>query len=152
MSKIPATMLATGDVVYFPRLGRRRIIRMTGANSLWREFTFDDGRTHSIEHEKLVEAELRTDELVPLPGEIIRVDRETNRESVISPSLHGFHSEIADSFKTYGRVASLPASAALAELRKGAVLFTAKAIYFMARNAPRFPLPKDLSSLEWQGN
>lgn len=139
MPKIKANELSTGDRVYFPRLGWRRITKIGGIDGVFIKLVFDDRKTRWFETTDLVEAELRTDELVPLPGEIIRIDRETNRASLVSPSFHGFQSEISESFKPFRRVHGLMDSAALAEVRAGATLFTKKAIYFMPRDAARFP-------------
>jgi hypothetical protein len=132
--EIAAKQLASGDSVKFPNLGWRRIKTIAGIGGVYVKLAFTDGKLRYFRTDETVEAELRTDEPVPLPGEIIRIDRETNRASVISPSLYGFHTEISDSFQTFGRVSGLPDSAARAEIiYKGATLFTEKAVYYAAR-------------------
>lgn len=129
---VGADQLVSGDRVKLPRKGWRTIVRMTGKSRTTVTFLLDDGRTKTFFLHEQIEAETATVKPSPQPGEILRFDLETGRTSLVSPDLFGFHTEIHSSFQPFGRTASMADSAALAELRRGATLYTSRAIYSAA--------------------
>ena len=132
MQKIKAKLLATGDRVRFSRDGWQTVGRITSSNSLSVAFMFGDGIIRKLEaHREYVteRAEANPD---PQPGQIMRLQKESNRISVCaSHSLFDLN-DISESFRAIKqRDGYSNSAAAYHELERGATLYTRDAIYWM---------------------
>lgn len=132
MNKIQAKLLATGDRVRFSRDGWQTVGRMTNCNSISVSFMFSDGIIRKLEahREYVVEQAEKAPE--PEPGQIMRLNRESNRISVCaSHSLYDL-SDISESFRAIKqRDGYSNSAAAYHELERGATLHTRDAVYWM---------------------
>lgn len=130
LEKIPAKLLATGDIVHFPRIGARRALFIVASNWLSVSFRFDDGQLRTLENEQLLTVERATDTPMVKPGEVERLDRVSNRVSLTLPVLLSHFSDVRDAVCT--KDCAFPSTVLRQELqRRNATVFTSKAIYRM---------------------
>lgn len=132
MQQIPAKNLATGDVVFFPKVGKRTVLRLTGKSITSVQALFDDGKRRSLPVEKQVFAELATTApIVAGENELLRLDLKTNRVSIISTG--GFLWDFDDVKKGFDtlrvRVTATRENIALSEIRRGSLFYTSEAVY-----------------------
>ena len=132
MNKIKAKYLATGDRVRFSRDGWQTVGRITNCNSISVSFMFSDGIIRKLEtHQEYVveQAEMPSE---PQPGQIMRLQRESNRISVCASHSLFDLSDISESFRALKQKDGYSNSAAAYhELERGATLHTRDAIYWM---------------------
>jgi hypothetical protein len=132
MDKIKAKYLATGDRVRFSRDGWQTVGRITNSNSISVSFMFGDGIIRKLEahQEYIVEQAEQPPELQP--GQIMRLQRESNRISVCASHSLFDLSDISESFRAIKQKDSYSNSAAAyKELERGATLHTHDAVYWM---------------------
>jgi hypothetical protein len=144
MNKIKAKLLATGDKVRFSRDGWQTVGRITNSNSISVSFMFSDGIIRKLEaHQEYV---VETAEKPPEPqaGQIMRVQKESNRVSVCASHSLFDLSDISESFRAIKQKDGYSnSSAAFQELEKGATLHTHDAIYWMPLKWSGEPAKKD---------
>jgi hypothetical protein len=132
MQKIKAEYLATGDRVRFSRDGWQTVVRITNCNSISVSFMFSDGVIRKLEahQEYVVEKVEKPPE--PQPGQIMRLQKESNRISVCASHSLFDLSDISESFRALKqRDRYSNSAAAYHELERGATLYTRDAIYWM---------------------
>jgi hypothetical protein len=130
--KIKAKHLATGDRVRFARDGWQTVGRITNCNSISISFMFSDGVIRKLEahQEYVVEKAEKPPELQP--GQIMRLQKESNRISLCASYSLFDLSDISESFRAIKqRHGFSNSAAAYHELEKGATLHTRDAIYRM---------------------
>lgn len=134
IKQISAKTIATGDVVYFPKIGKRTALRIFAKNPSKVSWVFSDGKTRTIEADRQLTVEINESEPVCRDGEIFRLDLSTNRLSVMKPDLFNFSEEIKESYRAVAWVYTAWADqAAKKDIQNGATLFTNKAIYWMPK-------------------
>lgn len=129
MNKIKAKHLATGDRVRFSRDGWQTVGRITSSNSLSIAFMFGDGTIRKLEahREYIVEKAEKPPEAQP--GQIMRLQRESNRISICASYSLFDLSDISESFRAIKQKdGDSNSAAAYHELEKGATLHTRVAI------------------------
>ena len=129
MEKTKAKNLATGDRVRFSRDGWQTVGRITSSNSLSVAFMFSDGVIRKLEahREYVVEEAEKPPE--PQPGQIMRLQKESNRISVCSSHSLFDLNDISESFRAIkARHGFSNSAAAYDALEKGATLYTHDAI------------------------
>ena len=132
MQKIKAKNLATGDRVRFSRDGWQTVGRITSSNSLSVAFMFGDGVIRKLEAHREYVVEKAEKPLEPQPGQIMRLQRESNRISVCASHSLFDLSDISESFRALKqRDGYSNSAAAYHELERGATLYTREAIYWM---------------------
>jgi len=134
MQKIKAKYLATGDRVRFSRDGWQTVGRITSSNSLSVAFMFGDGVIRKLEahREYVVEEAAKPPE--PVPGQIMRLQKESNRMSVCSSHSLFDLNDISKSFRAIKQRHGFSNSAAAYDaLERGATLYTHDAVYWMPR-------------------
>ncbi|HEX8737508.1 MAG TPA: hypothetical protein VF721_19405 [Pyrinomonadaceae bacterium] len=132
MNKIKAKHLATGDRVRFSRDGWQTVGRITNCNSISVSFMFGDGiiRKLKAHQEYVVEKAEKLPE--PQPGQIMRLQKESERISVCASHSLFDLSDISESFRALKQKDGYSNSAAAYyELETGATLYTSDAIYWM---------------------
>ena len=130
--KIKAKHLATGDRVRFSRDGWQTVGRITSSNSLSIAFMFGDGVIRKLEAHREYVAEQAIKPPEPMPGQIMRLQRESNRISVCSSHSLFDLSDISESFRAIKQRHGFSNSAAAYDaLEKGATLYTHDAVYRM---------------------
>ena len=127
--QIEARQLATGDTVYFPRVGACKAVFLSASNWLSVSFYFEDGKVRTFEARKQLTVERATDTLDARAGEIERLDLESNRVSLVLPSLLAHFTDVRDAVCT--KDCAFPSTVVRQELARGATVFTPKAIYRM---------------------
>jgi hypothetical protein len=134
MEKIQAKQLATGDKIYFPRIGARTVKRLAAVYEIGISVVCDDGQMRTLDAGKELKVELSNSAPVAGIDEIYRLDRATGRTSIVSVgAFHRGFCDIRENFSALrGRVQEGSTTAALTELRAGAMLFTDKAQYWLA--------------------
>jgi hypothetical protein len=133
MNKIKAKYLATGDRVRFSRDGWQTVGRITNCTSISISFIFSDSIIRKLEapQEYVVEQADKPPEAQP--GQIMRLNKETNRISICASHSLFDLSDISESFRALRRYKDgySNSSAAYHELERGATLHTREAIYWM---------------------
>jgi hypothetical protein len=132
MNTIKAKYLVTGDRVRFSRDGWQTVGRITNCNSISLSFMFSDGvlRKPEAHREYVVEQAEKPPE--PQPGQIMRLQKESNRISVCASHSLFDLSDINESFRALKqRDGYSNSAAAYHELERGATLYTRDAIYWM---------------------
>jgi hypothetical protein len=132
MNKIKAKYLATGDKVRFSRDGWQTVGRITNCNSISVSFMFSDGIIRKLEaHQEYVVEKIETLP-EPQPGQIMRMQKESNRISVCASHSLNDLSDISESFRALKqRDRYSNSAAAYHELERGATLHTRDAVYWM---------------------
>jgi hypothetical protein len=132
MNKIKAKLLATGDKVRFSRDGWQTVGRITNSNSISVSFMFSDGIIRKLESHQEYVVEQAEQPPEPQPGQIMRLNRESNRISVCASHSLFDLSDISESFRAIKQKDGYSnSSAAFQELEKGATLHTHDAVYWM---------------------
>jgi hypothetical protein len=132
MNKIKAKYLATGDKVRFSRDGWQTVGRMTNCNSISVSFMFSDGIIRKLEAHREYVVEKAEQPPEPQPGQIMRLQKESNRISVCASHSLFDLSDINESFRAIKqRDGYSTSAAAYHELETGAILHTRDAIYWM---------------------
>jgi hypothetical protein len=132
MQKVKAKYLATGDKVRFSRDGWQTVGRITNSNSISVSFMFGDGIIRKLEAHQEYVAEKAEKPPEPQPGQIMRLQKESNRISVCASHSLFDLSDISESFRAIKqRDGYSNSAAAYHELEKGATLHTHDAIYWM---------------------
>lgn len=132
MNKIKAKYLATGDRVRFSRDGWQTVGRITNCNSISVSFMFSDGVIRKLEANQEYVVEKTEQPPETQPGQIMRLNRETNRISVCASHSLFDLSDISESFRALKqRDGYSNSAAAFQELEKGATLHTRDAVYWM---------------------
>jgi hypothetical protein len=132
MNKIKAKHLATGDKVRFSRDGWQTVGRITNSNSISVSFMFSDGVIRKLEahQEYVVEQAEKPPE--PQPGQIMRLNRKSNRISICASHSLFDLSDISEAFRAIKQKDGYSNSAAaFQELENGATLHTHDAVYRM---------------------
>lgn len=133
IQKIPARNLASGDIVHFPRIGAKQLLRIVRDCSSVGSISafYADGKTRSLETAKIVKAEIAAEVPEAMDKQLYRFDLVTKRVSVISEGafLSGF-SDIRESYQQKFKRVCFPIEIiALDEIRNGADLYTKCAVY-----------------------
>jgi hypothetical protein len=132
MNKIKAKHLATGDRVRFSRDGWQTVGRITSSNSLSVAFMFGDGIIRKLEAHREYVAERAEANPEPAPGQIMRLQKESNCISVCSSHSLFDLNDISESFRAIkARHGFSNSAAAYDALERGATLYTHDAIYWM---------------------
>ncbi len=133
MNKIQAKHLATGDRVRFSRDGWQTVGRMTNCNSISVSFMFGDGIIRKLEAHQEYVVEKAENPPEAQPGQIMRLNKETNRISVCASHSLFDLSDVSESFRALKKQKDgySNSSAAFHELEKGATLYTRDAVYWM---------------------
>jgi hypothetical protein len=132
MNKIKAKHLATGDRVRFSRDGWQIVERLTNCNSISVSFMFSDGIIRKLEANQEYVVEQGSEPPAPQPGQIMRLNRESNRISICASHSLFDLSDISESFRAIKQKDGYSNSAAaFQELERGATLHTHEAIYRM---------------------
>jgi len=132
MNKIKAKYLTTGDRVRFSRDGWQTVGRITNCNSISVSFMFSDGIIRKLEFHQEYDVEQTDKPPEPQPGQIMRLQQESNRISVCASHSLFDLSDISESFRALKQGDGYSNSAAAYhELEKGATLHTRDAIYWM---------------------
>lgn len=136
MERIKARHLATGDTVYFPRLGAQVIKQIYTIDSMGVTFLFEDRQTRRFKLNEELDAEI-SDYIVPpnVPnGYIYRLATENGRISILTRSaLYGMGDINGDCLEPFPRVGIGPTrvQAVVMALEHGGRLYTERAIYWM---------------------
>ena len=132
MQKTKAKNLATGDRVRFSRDGWQTVGRITSSNSLSVAFMFSDGVIRKLEAHREYVVEPAAQPPEPIPGQIMRLQKESNRISVCSSHSLFDLNDISESFRALkARHGFSNSAAAYDALEKGATLYTHDAVYWM---------------------
>jgi hypothetical protein len=132
MNKIKAKYLATGDKVRFSRDGWQTVGRITNCNSISVSFMFSDGVIRKLESHREYVVEQAEKPPEPTPGQIMRLQKESNRISVCASHSLFDLSNISEAFRALKQRDGYSNSAeAYHELETGATLYTIDAIYWM---------------------
>ena len=132
MVKIKAKYLATGDRVRFSRDGWQTVGRMTNCNSISVSFMFGDGIIRKLEAHREYVVEQAAGNPEPQPGQIMRLNKESNRVSVCASHSLFDLSDISESFRALKQKDGYSNSAAAYhELERGATLYTREGVYWM---------------------
>jgi DNA-binding transcriptional LysR family regulator len=130
--KIKAKHLATGDRVRFSRDGWQTVERMTNCNSISISFMFSDGVIRKLEAHQEYDVEKTAKPPEPQPGQIMRLQKESNRISLCASHSLFDLGDISESFRAIRQKDGYSNSAAaFQELERGATLHTRDAIYWM---------------------
>jgi hypothetical protein len=135
MNKIKAKHLATGDKVRFSRDGWQTVGRITNCNSINVSFMFGDGIIRKLEAHQEYIVEKAEKPPQPQPGQIMRLNKETNRISICASHSLFDLSDISESFRAIKQQKDgySNSAAAFHELERGVTLHTREAIYWMPR-------------------
>ncbi|HEX8736459.1 MAG TPA: hypothetical protein VF721_14110 [Pyrinomonadaceae bacterium] len=132
MDKIKAKYLATGDRVRFSRDGWQTVGRMTNCNSISVSFMFGDGIIRKLEAHREYAVEQAAGNPEFQPGQVMRLNKESNRVSVCASHSLFDLSDISESFRALKQKDGYSNSAAAYhELERGATLYTREAVYWM---------------------
>jgi hypothetical protein len=130
--KIKAKHLATGDKIRFSRDGWQTVGRITNCNSISVSFMFSDGIIRKLEAHREYVVEKAEQPPEPQPGQIMRLQKESNRISICASHSLFDLSDINESFRAIKqRDGYSNSAAAYHELETGAILHTRDAIYWM---------------------
>jgi hypothetical protein len=132
MNKIKAKYLATGDRVRFSRDGWQMVGRIMNCNSIGVSFMFGDGIIRKLEAHREYVVEQAEHQPEPQPGQIMRLQKESNRISVCASHSLFDLSDISEAFRAIKQKGGYSnSSAAYHELERGAILHTHDAVYRM---------------------
>jgi hypothetical protein len=132
MQIIKAKYLATGDRVKFSRDGWQTVGRMTNCNSISVSFMFGDGIIRKLESHQEYVVEQVEHRPEPQPGQIMRLQKESNRISICASHSLFDLSDISESFRAIKQKdGNSNSAAAYHELERGATLHTYDATYRM---------------------
>jgi hypothetical protein len=132
MNKTKAKHLATGDRVRFSRDGWQTVGRITNCNSISVSFMFSDGIIRKLEAHQEYDVEQGSEPPEAQPGQIMRLNKESNRVSICASHSLFDLSDISESFRALKqRDGHSNSGAAYQELELGATLHTREAVYWM---------------------